>query len=352
MVMTAVDTPRGKKITISRVTLNDKVLTKLASIVHEHPTVSCLVLDRCLYKEDVFNTFIRNLSGRAIGRIRLSNMGLSTTTLQHIATAIQEQLCHGLYLGDANLDDKGAAMIACALNDSGLREMFLPHNHVGPEGALSLSKVLLRGDTSLTHLVLDYNPIQDNGLLSLASALPSCRLAQIDLRSAGITYVGVKALCDALPQARTLRCLSLAGNALQDDSARAFANVLKHTSLTSARLDINDFTSDGVLAIADGIRQSCMIKRFCVTTPSDDVVFEFCERIKTHLSLERLAIDNQDTSDRAREYLRRVIANLHRERAKTMTVMCSALFAPRVGSRSLLRMLPVELMHSVADMLH
>ena len=84
--------------------------------------------------------------------------------------------------------------------------------NIGNNGAYLLSNVL-HNDPIIVQLTLQAARIGDDGIIELASILPTMhRLKYLDLSSNAMTDIGAMALSDSLLQHKTLRVLSIAGN--------------------------------------------------------------------------------------------------------------------------------------------
>ncbi len=134
----------------------------------------------------------------SIERMSLYRNGLSAVGIQSMVPFLQNatSLLH-LDLNDNNIQSEGFNKLLRALSDSQilrlrcsgcsiesieidsenkpkhLKELYLERNHINADGCRGLAKLLVGGDSTLTHLYLRHNKIDDEGVGILADVLQS-----------------------------------------------------------------------------------------------------------------------------------------------------------------------------------
>ena len=159
-----------------------------------------------------------------------------------IAEALAEhpslRLCD---LGGNSIGDAGASELSRLLRQpslsvtSPLVDLRLHDNRIGPLGVQTLADAM-RENVGLERLLLDGNPIGDDGLAQLTTALTTARrpgrdsaLRRLGLRATNVSDVGVGKLLSALrysPNAPPLEALTLDGNLAVSESMLADVSAL------------------------------------------------------------------------------------------------------------------------------
>jgi len=125
--------------------------------------------------------------------------------------------------------------------NSTLVEVRLGGNQLGNDGIVALSEGI-KNNHSLQVIELNWNQISDVGAVALATALrTNGALRVVDLSGNQIFQRGSVALAQSLPYNVTLKELHMADNLMDDDSAKAFADVLseRHCVLEKLYWDQN-----------------------------------------------------------------------------------------------------------------
>ncbi|XP_048224960.1 NACHT, LRR and PYD domains-containing protein 5 [Perognathus longimembris pacificus] len=185
----------------------------------------------------------------SLRRLILDSCGLTDTSSQLLASALMSNpsLTH-LCLSNNNLGaDRLSLLCLLRLPSCALQRLVLNHCHLGVTSCGFLAFILLN-NSSLTHLSLSMNPLQDSGLQLLCEALqgPSCRLQGLEVASCNLTSASCKSLARVLGQSKHLRSLDLATNALGDSGVATLCEGLKaeHGSLRRLGLEACGLTSD------------------------------------------------------------------------------------------------------------
>ncbi|CAM9864203.1 unnamed protein product [Chrysoparadoxa australica] len=130
----------------------------------------------------------------------------------------------------------------------------LGFNHITPVGVERLMNSLW-GYTSLRVLRLDNNKIGDRGVAQVSTVLPMLSLELLDLGFNQLGTAGVIAIMKALLQSLTLRSLTLSGNSLDNEAAKAIAYTIGQPmcSLHTLYLDHTSLQRAGEKQIAAGL---------------------------------------------------------------------------------------------------
>jgi len=147
-------------------------------------------------------------------------------------------------------------VVVSLLPDSNLRKLKLEIDEsneeealtLGVEGAKAIASVLSR----LTQLEFWYNEIGDEGVVQVASALPSSQITILCLVGNEITDEGAKALASALPSCQLTK-LKLYENEIGAEGAKTLASALPSCQLTKLNLGNNEIGNEGAEAVASGL---------------------------------------------------------------------------------------------------
>ncbi|MGW4566883.1 hypothetical protein ACWEN3_32315, partial [Streptomyces sp. NPDC004561] len=142
-----------------------------------------------------------------------------------------------LYLPANHLGDEGAAVLAAVAGDPGRPvRLGLGGNGIGPVGTQALAGTLggievldLGRPPSERSLGAPANTIGDTGVHALAAALPGSPLRRLELRHTGLTGRGAKALLSVVEERSCLEYVGL-GPGLPRKVKRSFARCLRPAS--------------------------------------------------------------------------------------------------------------------------
>ncbi|MBA9004964.1 MULTISPECIES: gala protein [Thermomonospora] len=203
------------------------------------------------------NTTLRTLD--------LVNTGVTADGLRALLDALLDRPypVERLFLGGNGLDAGSAPVLAALIRDAGVRELYLPANHlrdagvatlteaadpsrpvrlglggngIGPDGARALAEALggiesldLGRPPSERALGAPPNATGDEGAAALAEALPDSPLRRLELRHTGVTGRGAKALLARVPHDTRLEYVGL-GPGVPRKVKRAFHPRLRPAS--------------------------------------------------------------------------------------------------------------------------
>ncbi|GET86410.1 hypothetical protein, conserved [Leishmania tarentolae] len=160
-------------------------------------------------------------------------------------------------------------------NPFGIQRLELPGCTIGPRGCRYLGNYL-RSNTTVTRLVLDFNPLEDAGVRELCGALQwNNTLTSLSLQYCGLTVVGMGDIASRIVKESNVTVLSLRGNAIGDKGVEEVAKAICVSSkLEDVDLADTAFTGDvdAVLALCEAMECGTALRvldlNMCSITPS------------------------------------------------------------------------------------
>ncbi|MEU3404363.1 gala protein [Streptomyces sp. NPDC006670] len=241
-------------------------LLALATALAEDTGVRALWLKRNPLHEDGARTLAALLRrNTALRTLDLVNTGVTADGVRLLLDALRtrETPLERIYLGGNGLTAEAAPLLAALIRDAGVRELYVPANHLGDQGAAVLAAAAAEaGPARPVRLGLGGNGIGvagaraladalggiesldlgrvlserslgstgnatgDEGAYALADALPGSPLRRLELRHTGITGRGAKRLLAALPENSPLEHVGL-GPGTPRRLKRSFAERLR-----------------------------------------------------------------------------------------------------------------------------
>ncbi|MDA5283391.1 gala protein [Streptomyces sp. Isolate_45] len=237
----------------------------LTSALTDDATVRALWLKRNPLFEDGARTLAALLRrNTALRTLDLVNTGIGADSIRLLLDAllVRERPLERIFLGGNGLTAEAAPLLAALIRDAGVRELYVPANHLGDEGAAILAAAAAADPARPVRLGLGGNGIGvrgaralaaalggiealdlgrtlserslgaagnhpgDEGAYALAAALPGSPLRRLDLRHTGITGRGAKSLLAALPEDAPLEHIGL-GPGTPRRVKRSFAERLR-----------------------------------------------------------------------------------------------------------------------------
>ncbi|MGA4960638.1 gala protein [Streptomyces pseudogriseolus] len=241
--LAADDTVRA--LWLKRNPVGDDGVTALAAMLRRNTALRTLDLVNTGITAASLRVLLDALTGRPypVERLFLGGNGLTADTADLLAALIREAGVRELYLPANHLGDEGAAVLAAAA--AGSRHpvrLGLGGNGIGPAGARALAGALggiealdLGRPMSERSLGAPPNATGDDGAHALASALPGSPLRRLELRHTGLTGRGAKSLLAAVPDGSPLEYVGL-GPGLPRKVKRSFTRRLRPT--TAAHPDL------------------------------------------------------------------------------------------------------------------
>ncbi|MFD0265235.1 gala protein [Streptomyces sp. NPDC127106] len=209
----------------------------LAALLRRNRTLRTLDLVNTGIGSDGVRLLLDALRTREIPleRLFLGGNGLTADDAPLLAALIRDAGVRELYLPANHLGDEGAAVLAAAAAADPARpvRLGLGGNGIGPDGARALADALggiealdLGRPPSERSLGSTGNATGDEGAYALAAALPGSPLRRLELRHTGLTGRGAKCLLAAVPDGSPLEYVGL-GPGLPRKVKRSFNGRLR-----------------------------------------------------------------------------------------------------------------------------
>ncbi|KAG7499726.1 NLR family CARD domain-containing 3-like [Solea senegalensis] len=203
--------------------------------------------------------FILLSSGKDLEDFDLKKYSASEEALLKLVPVVKAS--NKALLSDCNLSERSCEALSSVLNSlsSTLRHLDLGNNDLQDSGVKLLSDGLKSPHCSLETLSLSGCLVTEEGCSSLTSALNSnpSPLKILDLSNNNLQDSGVKLLCDGLKSPHcSLETLRLSDCNLSERSCEALSSVLSSLSSTLRHVDLsnNDLQDSGVKLFCDGLK--------------------------------------------------------------------------------------------------
>ncbi|MGA5077301.1 gala protein [Streptomyces griseoincarnatus] len=241
--LSADDTVRA--LWLKRNPVTDDGVTALAAMLRRNTALRTLDLVNTGITAASLRVLLDALTSRPhpVERLFLGGNGLTADSAGPLAALVRDAGVRELYLPANHLGDQGAAVLAAAAADSRHPvRLGLGGNGIGPTGARALADALggiealdLGRPMSERSLGAPANATGDDGAHALARALPGSPLRRLELRHTGLTGRGAKSLLAAVPDDSPLEYVGL-GPGLPRKMKRSFTRRLRPT--TAAHPDL------------------------------------------------------------------------------------------------------------------
>jgi Ran GTPase-activating protein (RanGAP) involved in mRNA processing and transport len=222
-------------------------------------------------------------------------------------------------------DDDLIECVLPVLSKAAWTTLDLRRSRLSARGVCALMKALATSKTMIVDLCLGSITLNRESLCAIAQALPALRLKALSLFDNQIDDVGLKQLCDVLPRCQSLRALNLDNNNITDDGATCLSRALPLGLIERLLLNNNNLTSFGADRLIDAFRRSNL----------------------THVSLR----GNYSMLDYSNLMLRWAMSVCKSDHYRLCMMLCSARMLPRIGMRSGISTLPIELIRRVSEAL-
>jgi len=198
----------------------------------------------------------------SITHLDIYNHGIHARGVYALTCCIKKSLhsLSTLVLGDNNIGDRGATILATTLTSPNIiiSELILYNCQIGDQGAISFSRAL-RANPPLRSLLVWGNKIGDKGIKAISECLgvnTILRVLSISRNQFGIE--GMQDLCNALSINQSLQTLEIDGNlAIRDEGGRFLVDmIIKTTSLTSLEVGNCGFGIKGCERICEAVSKN------------------------------------------------------------------------------------------------
>eukprot|EP00584_Thalassiosira_punctigera_P018549 CAMPEP_0172555454 /NCGR_PEP_ID=MMETSP1067-20121228/58424_1 /TAXON_ID=265564 ORGANISM="Thalassiosira punctigera, Strain Tpunct2005C2" /NCGR_SAMPLE_ID=MMETSP1067 /ASSEMBLY_ACC=CAM_ASM_000444 /LENGTH=308 /DNA_ID=CAMNT_0013343977 /DNA_START=39 /DNA_END=965 /DNA_ORIENTATION=+ len=169
--------PFLEELAIGDILDDERTATLLAKALRGNTNLRRVMFRQYGYDMDHFHTVLSALSDTNVSKI---SVGPQSQILQYegsYAMAVGTQLIslHSLTKLDLNachIGPSGAIVLSALLADNDtLKELHLPENEIGDEGAVAVAHMLKNKNRALKEIVLDNNGIMAHGQLALRNAI-------------------------------------------------------------------------------------------------------------------------------------------------------------------------------------
>ncbi len=348
---------KSEKIRIVGTQIVKNDFTDLKKALEDHPNAKSLEICLCECPQQEIVDFAMEMPSFSLVGLQMVHLRVDDDTATALASAVQQCPLKKLDLAYNLITSVGAKAFAMALQDCGLESLLLGRNSIEEEGTKYIAKVLAKGLTNLRTLDLSRNGIKDEGLFALAEALPLSRLDTLLVDQNALTFAGLERLCLALPESPQLLNLSIGNNtALENKGIILLAETLKFTNLERLSVQACGFDDQGLAKLAEEVGKSPTMELLDISSNNlitDTGLSKLMECLKTHRTMHTIKMNtnNSRTSLGKRKQVEELMVRLHSKESKSLVALCSVRKVERVGYKSDLQMLPVELMRSVMRML-
>jgi hypothetical protein len=220
-----------------------------------------------------------------------------------------------------------------------IRKLIIMFCHISDQHLLSLAAN--SGDGTmldrLTEIQLGSNVIGERGAIGLGTfmATQSSSLKTLSLGSNQLFCKGAAALAKSICFS-SLTHLDLSANLIQNEGAIAVSNAIEQClSLVSVNLEGNHISDEGVASLAHAVSINCRIRvlNLAYNVRISDASYGVLSRsIIGHPSMREISLEGTEVATYYRALLRRQFIGLHSERANLMTTLLSTRLVPRLRS--------------------
>ena len=249
-----------------------------------------------------------------------------------------------LDLSENSLGPVGACSLAANLSRMNLRELRLAYNGLGDCGGIAIAKVL--PSTCIERLILEGNNVSDHAAYELSLALECSHLEELYLSHNRITDSGALALFEKISR---LKILDLYHNAISDTAITKLANSIPQHMAELYIGENRQVTDASVVPLAKALETtSIQLIGLMKNSISDCGVRALIQAAKRSISLAEVLIEGNPCSTQLNQELDNILVLKDTNWFKLVIALCSVRDIRRLGARSHLRLLPVELLRKIA----
>ena len=243
-------------------------------------------------------TFAKHLDMSSITEVDLSSGEIMNVGAVVISVVLERSssLTH-LDLSFNHIDDDVASSLSWY---SSLTFLNLQGNFIGDTGASSLSQAL-KANSSLTNLNLSLNSISDAGASSLSQALQAnSSLTNLNLSLNSIGDAGASFLSKALKANSSLTDLNLSSTSIGDAGASSLSKALKaNSSLTNLNLSTNSIGDVGASSLSKALKANSSLTNLnlSINKIDDAGASSLSKALKANSSLTDLDLSDNSIGD-------------------------------------------------------
>ncbi|XP_038127344.1 NACHT, LRR and PYD domains-containing protein 12-like [Cyprinodon tularosa] len=252
-----------------------------------------LSLSRTTISKEIMEVLLPSV--RLSHTVILSNCSIHIESIPLLASAVCMGATRELVLSHSNLRDEKAQVLFTGLRRAKLHRLNLNVCELTASCCGDLVSMLTSETSQLQILELMFNPISDQGFMTLCEAMhsPNCRLQELQLGNCDLTEASMEAFAAALCSGESrLRKIDLKDNEIGDRGVEALCKALQqpngklqslglfdtcltgvccshlmkvlmseHCSLSELDLSLNDLGQEGALLLCQGVnRPNCPIE--------------------------------------------------------------------------------------------
>jgi hypothetical protein len=347
------DGDTSHRLLFGRVEFTGESLNVLYDVVlREDSNIKTLEFEDCLIEDgDLIQMLSRLKQYPQLAGIRFNHMLRTPIHAAALATAMQEVWFKKIDVEYSMYGDDGARNIIDALRDCGVEFLNLARTNLTAASANYLSQTLMNYPTALKTLDLSRNAILSEGACCLATALPHTKLECLLVNWNGIRDEGIAAICEAVIKTPSMRELSLSRNRITNMSS--IVKMLEQSNLEHLHLNASGIDRTSLHQLAIGVKYSRTLHtlelKHCrqVDNPS---VEQFLRIIGGHMTFKKLDLHESGVTEPYIIDVNEHINSLHGSRVHSLIALVAGKTIPRVGCRSLITRLPLEMFRLVAGM--
>jgi Ran GTPase-activating protein (RanGAP) involved in mRNA processing and transport len=343
---------KSQRLRVIGKNVNSSAIADICKVIGERPDVKFVEIKRCIMSENDFIYFTRAMSSFFLVELFLIQNRLTDKSILSLAAAVQCCSLKKLDLSGNEMSHNSAVAIFESLRDCGIQHLALRSCKISSNAVQRLGQVLKLGRSNLKHLDLSINSLANAGAITLADAIPHCKLETLLLNGNGIKIKGVSAICKAVMRSETLIALSLENNAITDKNASSLMTMMEKSQLESLNLNFCQFTNTGLKQLASGLYLSkTMVNLELLQNTLITDVVPLIEAVRTHRTVRAVKLSGTSIPESDGKLLIDTIQRLHTNRAMVMTALCSVHAVPRLGTMSRFAKFPSDLLRRLADCL-
>jgi Ran GTPase-activating protein (RanGAP) involved in mRNA processing and transport len=331
-------------------------MVQLKQMLLNHPKVKTLEFHVSTLDEDEFVRFLADASQFELVSIGAVFMNYRTKAARAVARAMQESKLMAINLSHNNIGPLGAYAIASAIRDSGIKSINLRNTGIGAAGAVYISHAICSSPNTITTLSLCANAFRDFGAMRIAEAIPHTALEVLDLQGNVIRSQGMRAICKAVLEIKSVKELRLSSNPAQNsmEFTRLICKIVEQTGLELLAIEFCNIQDAVIPLLANAIKKSSTLHTIKLMGNANisniDPLIE-ATRGRVPIMVKTITLEQTRVSAPKRDELKERLRILHCERTKTMITLCSVYDIERLGYYTTFTSYPKDLLRRLARFL-